>query len=173
MDYEETLLQLDSIVGTWAMVYPAVEPEPGEEPKAFGGGGLWAAGRLERERESEQGSATARRGMMAHLPWYRERVPYLDLGEDAPLESYERQVAYYTLEGMDDDRMTRVRIGDPGQGETHDLGGFVSLSLWRHEFVESRWIKLPARPGWLWIRTGTGGLVVAADFPNAPTAPGD
>jgi hypothetical protein len=46
---------------------------------------------------------------------------------------------------------------------------FAGFSLWRHDFVESRWLAIPVRPGWLWIRiTGAAGLVVAADFPNAP-----
>ncbi len=46
-----------------------------------------------------------------------------------------------------------------------DGGGFAGFSLWRHEFR--------VRPDWLWIRTGAGGLVFAADFPNAPTGPED
>jgi hypothetical protein len=45
VDYEETLLQLDSIVGTWAIVYPAEESDEGDEPRAFVTG-MWVAGRF-------------------------------------------------------------------------------------------------------------------------------
>lgn len=74
---------------------------------------------------------------------------------------------------MDDERVGGLRIGDPTQHVPRDVVGFAGFSLWRHEFRESRWLELRVRPDWLWIRTGAGGLVVAADFPNAPTGPED
>jgi hypothetical protein len=151
MDYEETLLLLDGVEGTYAIVYPAPEPEAGVEPKAFSGAGLWVAGLLKREREREQSGAEARRLAMVNIKTYREIQPDLDLG-DAPLERYERQAASYTFEGMDD---------------LHGTTGFAGFTLWRHEFVESRWLDMPVCPAWLWITTGADGLIVAADFPGA------
>lgn len=161
MDYEETLLELDSIVGTWAVVYPVgEEPDEGEEPRAFAGGGLWVAGWFKRDRATEQGRAAARRAMMeaGEATGYDKLRPELDLG-DSPLEEYERQAAHFTFKEMDD---------SSGSGFDRPGSGFAGFSLWRHDFIESRWLAIPVRPDWLWIRiTGAAGLVVAADFPNA------
>lgn len=48
------------------------------------------------------------------------------------------QSAQYTFEGMDD---------------VHGESGFAGFSLWRHEFIESRWFDVPPRSAGLWIRT--------------------
>ena len=160
MDYEQTLLHLDSVVGTWVVVYSAEHADQGEQPTAFAGGGLWAAGRLKRDRESERASAAARRAMMqaGEEAGYSHLRPELDLG-DTPLEGYERQAAHFTFEGMDDHVGSSFK--EPGRG-------FAGFSLWRHDFVESEWLSIPRRPDWLWIKAAPPGLVVAADFPDAP-----
>jgi hypothetical protein len=166
VDYEETLLELDSITGTWTILYPA---SGGDEPGDFTTSGLFVVGRLERDQPTSQVSAELRRRLAERSAWYGEKRPDLDLG-DAPLESYERQVAHFTFEHMDDRRLASIRIGDPSQdNEEANLRGLVGVSLWRHDFIEARWLDLGVRPDWLWIRTSAGGLVVAADFPNAPS----
>jgi hypothetical protein len=67
---------------------------------------------------------------------YETIAPDLALGGDAPLEMYERQVAYYTFEGMDDYE-----------------GSSVHLALWEHMFGEARDLGLAGGPyEWLWIR---------------------
>lgn len=149
MDYEETLLLLDGITGSYAVVYPVEEGEVGSSsgPRVFAGSGLWVAGRFKRDREGEQRGAAARRGLMTET-WYQDLRPDLDLGE-GPLEGYERQAAHFTFEGMDDS------TGSPG---------FAGFTLWRHEFIESQWWDLPVRSDCLWIRTQEGQLVVAAEF---------
>lgn len=147
MDYEETLLLLDGIVGSYAIVYPVEAGEGGSasEPQVFSGGGLWIAGLFKRDREGERIGAAARRGLMGET-WYQELRPALDLGE-GPLEGYERQAAHFTFEGMDDPH-----------------GSFAGFTLWRHEFIDSEWWDLPVRPEWLWIKTREVQLVVAAEF---------
>lgn len=74
---------------------PAEESDEGDEPRAFATG-LWVAGRFKRDLEGEQDAAAARRALMAKMPRYRELRPELDLGDEAPLEEYERQSALYT-----------------------------------------------------------------------------
>jgi hypothetical protein len=165
VDYEETLLELDSVTGTWVIVYPA---SGGDDPGDFTASGLYVVGRLVRDESASQQGAEARRGLVVATDWYRERKPDLDLG-DGPLESYERQVAHFTFEHMDDRRLSQIRIGDPSQEDDPDVRGLVCITLWRHEFVDAGWLDFGVRPDWLWIRTTASGLVVVADFPNAPT----
>ena len=80
---------------------------------------------------------------------YSELRPELDEGDDAPLELFERQAAHFTFEGMDDAKRL-----------------FAGFSLWRHAFVEARWLEVRVRPDWLWIRTASGAIVVAGDYPG-------
>ncbi len=57
-----------------------------------------------------------------------------------------------------------------------DLGGDAPLEAyerqaahytWRHEFLDASWLDVPKRPpAWLWIRTASSGLVVAAEWPE-------
>jgi hypothetical protein len=53
-----------------------------------------------------------------------------------------------------------------------DPKAFAGFKLWRHEFVDARWIVSGAPPDWLWIRARSMGLVVAGDFPGAPARAG-
>jgi hypothetical protein len=153
MDYEETLLLLDGIVGKFAVVYPAEPVSEGDQPEGFTES-VFASGIFRRDHEDEQVSAHARRAMMeaSGETGYAEIRPELNLG-NAPLEGYERQAAHFSFEGA-----TR--------GITTNL--FAGFSFWRHTFQESSWLSLAARPDWLWIRsTGPLGLVVVAEFDRA------
>jgi hypothetical protein len=148
MDYDDTVRALDSIVGTHTIVYPTGEPQSDDGPREFTGG-LSAWGLL--KRSPDLGAAGRR--FLSQEGVYAKVQPQLDLG-DAPLELYERQGASYTFEGMDD------VLGVP----------FAGFTLWRHEFDDARWFFPGVRPDWMWIRTRPLGLVIAADFPDAPTA---
>jgi hypothetical protein len=157
MDYEATLLELDSIEGGWTVVYSAPggnATEPGDD---FMTGALSASGVFKRDRKGETGGAGARRMLVEAADWYRDRHPDLDVG-DAPLELYERQAAHFTFEGMDD-AMGSFR---PGTAATN----FAGFTLWRDDFVDAEWLEYGIRPHWLWIRTAHSGVVVVAEFPS-------
>src|SRR5713101_5506290 len=109
MDYDETVGALISVVGKHVIVYPAGEPSPGEEPFDFTTG-LSAWGILKRDQDT--GAASRRH--LSESGIYAKIQPELDLG-GSPLELYERQVAGFTFEGMD------------------DPDGFAGFALWRHE----------------------------------------
>jgi hypothetical protein len=146
MDYDETIRLLNSVVGKYVIVYPAEVPPSGEEPYDFTSG-LSAWGTLKQDQGASEGAAGRRR--LAEAGVYAKIRPEMDLG-NAPLELYERQAAGFTFEGMD------------------TQGAFAGFVLWRHEFEESRWLESPVRPDWLWIRKRPFGLVIAAEFPDAP-----
>jgi hypothetical protein len=145
VDYEKTLLLLDAIEGTFAIVYPAGDTP---DPTRLGVTPFWASGILKRDRKKERGGALARRLAMANVAAYRKLRPELNLGGDMPLEAYERQAAHYTFEGMDEEPR------------------YAGFSLWRHEFTGSEWLDLGVRPDWLWIGTTWGGVVVVAEWPG-------
>jgi hypothetical protein len=65
------------------------------------------------------------------------------------LEGADSEVARYTFENMAD---------------IQGISGFAGVSLFRSDFVESRWLDSPIGPDWLWVETRAGNLVVVADF---------
>jgi hypothetical protein len=161
MDYEETLLLLDSVVGTFAVVYPvASDPDRTEISRTLAApGGMYASGIFKRDLEGEERGARARRALITQTDWFREKVPHVDLG-DLPLEEYERQAAHFTFEDMDD--LTSLSWGST------EGPGFAGFALRRGDFVEAAWLDVPVRPDWLWIRSKEAAVVVVADFPDAP-----
>ena len=146
MDYEETLLHLDSIVDTYATVYP-IEEVSGDEPDELRpASALWTAGRFKRDSVVEEEIAAGLRQVLAEIG---ENRP--DVGDDTLQKLAEPQSAHFTFEGMDD-----------------QFGRFAGFSLTRDTFRESRWVEVWFGKDSLWIRTFGGDLVVNATFPNAP-----
>jgi hypothetical protein len=160
VNYEETLLHLDSVAGSYAIVYPAsADSDRTEVARAVTApGGILASGVFKRDLKTEQAGAKARRGLVTETDWFRHKVPSVDRG-DLPLEEYERQAAFFTFEGLED-MVTGTW--------SNDAPGYAGFSLWRESFVESDWLELPVAPDWLWIRSNEAALVVVADFPNGP-----
>jgi hypothetical protein len=95
VDFEETLLLLDGIEGSYAIVYPVAPAQGDEEPTDFGTG-FMANGLFRRNREGEKKGAWVRRKMSEEIEGWDEFKPEVSLG-GAPLESYERQVALFTF----------------------------------------------------------------------------
>lgn len=149
MDYDETLLHLDSIVDTHAAVYPVGE-ESNDKPEHHWSG-IWMAGRFKRDNTAEEHAAAARREMLDEISRRHEGRPDFDLREMVrQMEAYEPKSAHFTFEGMDD-----------------QFGSFAGFTLKRDTFLESRWLEVWHERDSLWIRVFGGGLVVDAKFPNA------
>jgi hypothetical protein len=148
LDYHEAVQVLNGWTDELVAVYPHVGLPAGELPSqgttAFGGLAAWGTFKP----LGDPVAATRRRLSDA----YTKIRPELALG-DAPLELYERQVAYFTFEGMDTD-LER---------------SYVGFAIWEHEFVEARWLDFGGRFNWLWVNAHPYGVIVAQEFEPLPS----
>lgn len=141
LDYFQTVQLLNRWAGEKVYVTPApytagrLPSEDEHTVTALGVEGTFRA------IEDKDAKAAELRRELSHV--YERRGSELGLG-DAPLELYERQVAWYGFEGA--------------------KGVRVMLTLWQHEFVDARLLDTGTRYDWLWINLKSSPLYVLREL---------
>jgi hypothetical protein len=142
-DYFETVQLLNRWAGEKVYITPAPDTA-GRTPSdaEIDVSALGLEGTLKALDDKDAKGAALRRELS---DMYERIDSELALG-DAPLELYERQVAWYGFEGMD------------------VPAGRVMVTLWQHEFIEARLLDSGTRYDWLWINLKPSPLYILREL---------